>query len=174
MPVYLSDFLVMKTDHQTFTKIVERYSEPLYWHIRRIGASHEDARDILQDSLVKAYRKLWQLRDESLLGAWLYRIATNESLNFLRRGYPAESLSEELCAKLDSSSFVDVSMKAEIGLQKALMRLSPMQRTVFSLRYYNEMSYKDIALVTGSNEDSLKVIYHNAKEKVKSYLTTVI
>lgn len=157
----------MKSDKKTFTAIVEEFSQPLYWHIRRMVTSHDDASDILQDSLVKAYRKLWQLRDPKMLRPWLYRIATNECISFLKNKERFAPMDESL---LDKEIYFDNSNNAEVLLQKAIMTLSPQQRSVFCLRYYNELDYKEIALVTGSSEGSLKVSYHNAKEKITKYL----
>jgi len=142
----------------------------LYWHIRRMVVSHEDAQDVLQETFVKAYRKLWMLRDTAALKTWLYRIATNEANRFLARKKNHLDLTEELENSLESQTYIDVSCEAEIRLQKALLTMSDMQRTVFCLKYYDEMDYAQIASVCKSSESSVKVIYHNAKEKVKQML----
>jgi len=153
-----------------FKDIVREYSPMLYWHIRRMVIIHEDAEDVLQETLAKAYRKLWTLRNQEALKTWLYRIATNEANRHLSRMTRTESLSEILEDTIESQSYVDVSAEAEIRLQKALLSLSAMQRTVFNLKYYDELGYDEIAKICGSNPSSVKVIYHNAKEKVKQYI----
>lgn len=155
---------------QDFKDIVHEYSQMLYWHIRRMVITHEDAEDVLQETLVKAYRKLWTLRKREALKTWLYRIATNEANRHLSRKRDAEELSGILESTLESKSYVDVSSEAEIRLQKALLILSEMQRTVFSLKYYDELGYDEIAAICNSNPASVRVIYHNAKEKVKQIL----
>ena len=146
------------------------YSQPLYWYVRRIVVSHEDAQDILQETFIKAYRHLWQLRSGDRLKAWLYRIATNEAGRFLARNRSTEQLSALLEEKLAAPQHIDNADEAEIKLQKALLKLSPQQKTVFCLRYYNEMDYGQIAKITGSKIETLKVSYHYAKEKIKKYL----
>lgn len=163
----------MKTDAKTFAAILDKYQEPLYWHIRRLVVSHEDAQDILQETLIKIYAKLWQLRDESALKPWLYRIATNEVNRFFKKNrsvLQTEGLSEEVADRLMEGEYVNYDELEGIKLQKAMMTLSPQQRTVFSLRYYDELDYEQISYITGSTVATLKVSYHNAKEKIKDYL----
>jgi len=155
---------------RNFKDIVHEYSEMLYWHIRRIVVSHEDAEDVLQETFIKAYKRLWTLRKQDALKTWLYTIATNESLRLLSRRKQEEGLSEKLMETLETSIYVDLSKEAEIKLQKALIQLSPMQRAVFCLKYYDEMDYAQIARVCKSSEGSVKVSYHNAKEKITKYI----
>ncbi|MBQ9475851.1 MAG: RNA polymerase sigma factor [Bacteroidales bacterium] len=160
----------MNSERNTFETIVHKYSQPLYWYLRRIVVSHEDAQDILQETFIKAYRHLWQLRSGDRLKAWLYRIATNEAGRFLTKNRSTEQITAMLEEKLAAPQHIDNADEAEIKLQKALMNLSPQQKTVFCLRYYDEMDYRQIAKITGSKIETLKVSYHYAKEKIKKYL----
>lgn len=160
----------MKSDKLTYSGIVREYSKPLYNFIRHMVVSHEDASDILQDTLVKAYRKLWQLRDEKALAGWLFRIASNECNTFLRRRSRELPITEDMEALLDGGDFLDTAKKAEIKLEKALLTLSPQQKTVFCLRYFDELEYEEISKITGSRPETLKVSYHNAKERIKQYM----
>lgn len=160
----------MRVDPHSFSTIVQKYSQPLYWHIRRMVVNHDDAEDILQDTFVKAYRHIWTLRNSDSLKPWLYRIATNEANRFLSKKVNSEEMSAMLSEKLLASEYVDYTREAEIKLQKAILRLSPQQRTVFCLKYYDDMDYDEISKVTGSKKETLKVNYHYAKEKVKKFL----
>ena len=158
---------------QRFEKIVQEYSEPLYWHIRRLVVSHEDAQDLLQDTLVTVYRKLWQLRHPSKEKAWLFRCATNVVNHFFRRKKRElgdRTLDEYLEQTLRDSEYVNYTEAAGVKLQKGLLTLTPQQRTVFTLRYYDELDYGEIARITGSKPETLKVSYHNAKEKLKKII----
>lgn len=155
---------------RNFKDIVHEYSEVLYWHIRRIVVSHEDAQDVLQETFIKAYKRLWTLRNPDAMKTWLYRIATNESMRFLGKRRNEEYITEKLLETLESSSYVDFTKEAEIKLQKALLQLTPMQRSVFCLKYYDEMDYGQIAEVCKSSENSVKVLYHNAKTKITQYI----
>lgn len=161
----------MKADANTFSSIVYEYSQALYWHIRRMVVNHEDAQDILQETLIKAYKHLWQLHDKSALRPWLYRIATNQANSFLSRQHQTDSLSEELTSNLMDSEYVDYSNLEGIKLQKAILSLSPQQRVVFCLRYYDGMEYPEIAEITGSSPETLKVSYHYAKDKIKKIIS---
>ena len=161
------------SQNSRYLQIVDQYSEPLYWHIRRLVVSHEDAQDILQDTLVSIYRNLWQLRDESRTKAWVYRIATNKVNRFFareQRRIGTTEIGESLAERLESSEYVNYDEIAGIKLQKAVMTLSRQQQTVFNLRYYDDMDYKEISRITGSSEGTLKVAYHNAREKIQKYL----
>lgn len=154
-----------------YERMVREYSEPLYWHIRRLVVDHEDARDILQDTLVAMYRNLWQLHDQSRARAWAFRIATNKAMRFLRRRAENVGITEQLADTLEASGYVNLDDAAGIRLQKAVMTLPPLQQTVFNLRYHDGMEYDEISRITGSSAGSVKVSYHKAKEKVKEYLT---
>lgn len=158
-----------------FEQIVYTYQEPLYWHLRRLVVRHEDAEDLLQEVFVQAYRSIGQLRDESALRPWLYRIATNAAYRHLRRHretpLSTEEVSKVLLDRLESSSYVDYDGASGVRFQQALLTLSEQQRAVFTMRYYDELSYGEIAEVVGTSEASLRVSYHNACNRIKAYLT---
>ena len=158
----------------TFEQVLDKFQQPLYWHIRRMVVSHEDAQDILQDTFINIYKGLGSLKDEAALKGWVYRIATNECLRHLqRRRETALSTigdTEALTRELMESTHVDYDKEMEVKFQQALLTLSDNQRLVFNLRYYDELPYQEISAITGSTIESLKVTYHNAKEKVTKYM----
>ncbi len=163
-------FLHKRTPAVTFEEVIRDYEQPLYWHIRRMVVSHDDASDVLQETFINIYKGLPSLREKAALRSWVYRIATNECIRFLSRR-KEQALTEEnafLAEQLESSPGVDLSDGAALRFQKALLSLSPQQRTVFTLRYYDDLSYEEIAEVTGSSVATLKVAYHYAKEKIKN------
>ena len=159
-----------------FSALVKTYQEPLYWHIRRLVVSHEDARDVLQETFVQAWRGIGSLREEGALRAWLYKIATHEAYRFLNRQrerpLSTEEVSALLLGRLESSSYVDYEQEAEVKFQQALLTLSEQQRAVFTLRYYDEMPYDEIAEVLDSTPASLRVSYHHAEQRIRDYLKT--
>lgn len=156
-----------------FRVLMQRYGKVIYWHIRRIVVSHEDAEDALQETAVKIFRGIDSYRGEGKLTTWIYRIATNEALNILRKRaglfHSIDSLSPQLLSTLESQASVDAD-KAVTALQKAILSLPTQQRIVFNMRYYDELSYEEIAEATGKNIGALKANYHYAYEKVKKYL----
>jgi len=156
-----------------YESLVRQYSEPLYWHIRRMVVCHEDAQDILQDTLSSVFLHLWQIRDQAKMKAWLYAIATNKANRFLRkkaRELRCEDISDHLCDLIEGSAYVDYEKAAAVDLQKAILRLPKTQQMVFNLKFFDEMEYEEICRITGSSINSLRVNYHIAKKKVIQYL----
>ena len=151
---------------------MKKYSERLYWHVRRFVCSHEDTDDLLQEIFLKIWTALPSFRKDAQLFTWIYRIATNETLNFLRRqkvraALRFQSLDTEMEQRIDDDPYFD-GTEAERLLTKAIARLPEKQRLVFSLRYYDEMKYEDIAEITGTSVGALKASYHIAYEKLKA------
>jgi RNA polymerase sigma-70 factor, ECF subfamily len=156
-----------------FVVLMDLYKEPVYWHIRRLVVSHEDAEDILQETFIKVYRHAGSFRGESRLFTWLYRIATNEcsrhfmrSKNILKR---SSSLNSENAGTLTGTD-MENSNAILIKFQQAIHELPKKQKIVFNLRYYDELSYEDIAGIISSSVNSCKTNYHLASEKIKKYL----
>jgi RNA polymerase sigma-70 factor (ECF subfamily) len=159
---------------QAFTEIVRKHQEKLYWHIRRLVVSHEDANDVLQNTFLKAWNGLDSFREEARLYTWLYRIATNESLGFLeqkkrRSTVPMEEPGPELAEKLTSEDGYDAN-RIEWKLQTAIQRLPEKQRLVFCLRYYDEMPYETMSDILETSVGALKASYHHAVKKVEAWV----
>lgn len=152
-----------------FSKLVSEYSERLYWHIRSIVVNHEDSDDILQEVFIKVWNSLDSFREEASPFTWLWRIATNESLNFLRwkkvrAALQFSSLEAVMGHESDSAFNGD---EVERALSRAIATLPPKQKSVFCMRYYEDLPYEDIAEITGTSIGALKATYHNAREKVE-------
>ncbi len=162
------------TKEQAFTSIIKKYQEKLYWHIRRIVITHDDADDVLQNVFIKVWKGLENFREDSQLYTWLYRIATNESLTFLSKEKKRHSVSisddeNGLSNKLKSDSHFDAN-KLEWKLQLAIQSLPEKQRIVFNLRYYDEMPYEEMSHVLETSEGALKASYHHAAKKVENFI----
>ena len=157
-----------------FRLLMKSYKEPLYWHIRRLVVSHDDAQDAAQEAFIRIFRSFGQYREENSLRAWVFRIATNEALRLLGRQKNATMLSlddvtaDMLSAKADA--YHDSSDAIVARLQKAILHLPAKQQLAFNLRYYDELSYEEIAEVAGSSAASMKMNYHLAKEKIIEYM----
>lgn len=157
-----------------FNHLVEEYSERLYWHLRRFTASHEDADDLLQEVFVKVWQVLPTFRGECAFYTWLYRIATNKAISWLRKkkvraALDFQSLENELGAKIEQDPYFDGDA-LDKALQKAVATLPGKQKQVFLLRYYEDMPYEQIAEIVGSSAGSLKVLYHTAYKRIKEQL----
>ena len=163
---------------EAFNGIVDTYTERLYWHVRRFLCSHEDTNDLLQDIFIKIWTALSTFRGDSRLYTWLYRIATNEVLNHLRKQkikamISLDSAGSILERKVDEDVYFNGD-EMQRELHKAIQRLPEKQRIVFNLRYFDEMKYEDISDITGTSVGALKASYHHAYGKVKGDLEKLI
>ena len=153
--------------------IVDQYSQSLYWKIRSIVLTHEDTDDVLQNTFLKAWKSLPTFQGKAKLSTWLYRIAINESLDFLRHQKTAAPSSADadlsVANRLLADDYFDGD-KSQAVLQEAIATLPDVQRMVFTLRYYDEMKYSDISEILGTSEGSLKASYHIAVQKITDYV----
>ncbi len=160
------------TQKKAFERVVKTYSEPLYWQIRRMVPSHSDADDILQNTFLKAWTHLEQFRAESKISTWLYRIAYNESVTFLKKNKnnmtPSDDI-DRLAGQLEGDAYFDGN-EMQAHLQAAVASLPPKQRMIFNLKYYDEMKYSQISDVLGTTIGTLKASYHQAVKKIKLHL----
>lgn len=158
-----------------FTNIIKKYQEKLYAHIRRMLISHEDTNDVLQNVFIKVWSNLNSFREDSQLYTWLYRIATNESLNFLEkrkknRFFSFNDHGADLINKIKAEESFDGN-KIEWKLQLAIQKLPEKQKLVFNLRYFEEMPYNEMSVVLQTSAGALKASYHHAIKKIETYLT---
>lgn len=165
----------MENPEQVFNAIVKDYSERLYWHVRRMVGTHEDADDLLQDIFLKIWTALPSFRGEAQLYTWVWRIATNETLNWLRRekvraALRFQSMDAEMERRIMADPFFN-GTAAQRELFKALARLPEKQRQVFVMRWWDELSYEEISAITGTSVGALKASYHIAKEKLQLNLS---
>lgn len=168
---------------KAFEWMVGQYSQQLYWKIRRIVLTHDDADDVLQNTFIKAWTHLDDFRQKSKLSTWLYRIAVNEALDFLRRQKTMAGIMTDVQMPVDdggehSPSVFDRLMadeyfdgdRAQALLQESIALLPDVQRTVFTLRYFEEMPYTEMSAILHTSEGALKASYHLAVKKVTEYI----
>lgn len=158
-----------------FAEILKKYSEPLYWQIRRMVNNHEDANDLLQNTFMKAWTNADSFRNDSKISTWLYRIATNETLDFLRkqkRSGDEISMDEvaSIANRLNADKYFDGD-EIQTKLQTAITTLPPTQRTVFNMRYFDDMKYSDMSKILGTSEGALKASYHLAVQKISNFFS---
>ncbi len=167
---------LLKTDPNAgFRIVVEKYSSRLYWHIRRLVIIHEDADDALQNTFINAWRSIGEFRSESSLYTWLYTIATNEALTLINKRKRNAAVSID-----DMGSYFDSSKEgstwfdgdeAMVKLQNAILKLPEKQRIVFNLKYFDDMTYKEMSKVLETSEGALKASYHHAVTKIEKLLS---
>lgn len=167
-------FKSIEKKNYVFNYIINLYQERIYWHIRKILISHEDSNDVTQNTFIKVFENLIKFKGESKIYTWIYKIATNESLSFLKkkRKYFFESIdnvSSSLMTNLTSENYFDGN-EGEKKLQKAILTLPIKQRLTFNMKYFDNMKYKQISQILGTSVGSLKANYHHAKNKIQKYL----
>lgn len=164
------------TREQAFGTLVQKFQEPLYWQIRHMVLDHYDTDDILQNVFIKAWQGLDNFRGDSRLSTWLYRIASNECLNFLQRqkqtrlslSLTDDSTSDGVRLQLESDPYFDGD-ETEIQLQQAIQSLPPKQRQVFNMKYFQELRYEEMSEILGTSVGALKASYHHAVNKITAF-----
>lgn len=159
---------------KAFNVIVSQYSERLYWHVRRFLCCHDDTDDLIQEIFIKVWKALPAFKGESRIYTWLYRIATNEVLNHLKREriisfVTLESPTEKLMKKIDEDPYFNGD-RMQRELHRAIQKLPQKQKLVFNLRYFDEMKYEDISEITDTSVGALKASYHHAYNKIRTEL----
>ena len=157
-----------------FSSVVRLYQERIYWHIRKMVLSHEDANDVMQNTFMKAWNGIENFRGDSLISTWLYRIATNETLTFLasKRMKHIQSMEDEeslMYQHLKADSFFDGN-SAERKLQEAILTLPEKQRLVFNMKYFEDITYEEMENILGTSVGALKASYHHAVKKIERFL----
>ncbi len=162
-----------QSQRKAFERLVREYSEQLYWQVRRMVLSHEDANDVMQNVFLKAWAHLDDFHHDAKISTWLYRIAVNESLDFLRRKKnqlvsSADEAGHGVADTLMADRYFDGD-QTEALLQEAISQLPDVQRTVFNLRYFDDMKYSDISKLLNTSEGALKASYHIAVKKISEF-----
>ena len=171
---FIQELLHPKTQNEAFQKLLLTYQKPLYHHIRNIVLNHDDTDDVLQNTFIKVFQNLKNFKGDSKLFSWMYRIATNESLTFIKQKAQKNKIStEELNARtidnLQSDVFFDGN-EIQIKLQKAILTLPEKQQLVFKMRYFEEIKYEEMSTILGTSVGALKASYHLAVKKIENIM----
>lgn len=181
LPEYNEEIIVAQLQdprrcREAFALVVRHYSQSLYWQIRKMVVSHDDADDLLQNTFLKTWSSISYFRAEARLSTWLYRIAINETLTFLAKqrqqnNIPIDGEDSFLAERLESDEWFDGDEIQRL-LQEAILRLPEKQRLIFNMHYFDEMKYEDISRILGTSVGALKASYHHAVKKIEEYLTS--
>ena len=160
---------------QAFRTLITLYKERLYWHIRNIVKSHDDADDVLQNTFIKVFKNINTFKGDSKLFSWMYRIATYESITFINQNAKRlQTTSEEVQQLALNNLTSDVYFEGndiQIKLQKAIATLPEKQQLVFNMKYFQELKYSELSDILETSEGALKASYHIAVKKIEAYLT---
>ena len=155
-----------------FNLLVRKYQKRVYWLIRKMVIDHDDANDLSQEVFVRIWHHLDEFRGESGLFTWIYRVATNECLAYLKKKrrrffLPIHDLAGELAGKIESGNHF-TGDEIEKKLQLAILKLPEKQRLVFNMKYFEEMKYEEMSEILGTSVGALKASYHHAVQKIKN------
>jgi RNA polymerase sigma factor (sigma-70 family) len=166
----------VQTKEKAFGVLISRYKERLYWHIRKIVISHDDADDVLQNTFIKVFRGIDNFKKESKLYSWMYRIATNESITFINKRAKEKNtdiseIKQELISCLQSDEWF-TGDEIQLILQEAIARLPKKQQLVFNMKYFDNMKYNEISDILKTSVGGLKSSYFHAVKKIEHYIKT--
>ena len=164
----------IQTKEKAFRILIKEYKERLYWHIRRIVISHDDADDVLQNTFIKVFKGIDNFKQDSKLYSWMYRIATNESITFINkrareRNIDITEMKQKLVSNLQSDKWFSGN-DIELILQKAVATLPEKQQLVFNMKYFDHMKYQEISEILGTTVGGLKASYFHAVKKIENYI----
>ena len=173
---FINHLLNPKTQNKAFQRLLQDYQRPLYNHIRNIVLNHDDADDVLQNTFIKIFQNLKNFKGESKIFSWMYRIATNESLTFLKQKSKTSSISSETLQNktidnMEADVFFDGN-EIQIKLQKAIAILPEKQQLIFKMKYFQELKYEEISEILGTTVGGLKASYHLAVKKIEAFVST--
>lgn len=173
---FIERLLNPKTQQEAFRELLQLYQKPLYNHIRNIVLNHDDTDDVLQNTFLKIFQNISKFKGESKLFSWVYRIATNESLNFLQQrarksGITNEEVQQNALNKLESDVYFDGD-EIQLKLQNAIALLPDKQQLVFKMKYFEELKYEEISAIVNTSVGALKASYHLAVKKIEEHLKT--
>ncbi len=170
----IAKFAEESTREEAFRLLLKKYQQKIYWHVRRMVIDHDDADDVVQDIFVKVWKNLGNFREDSQLYTWLYRIATNECINFLNKKKQKQNVSLDddttayLAETLADGNYFNGD-KAQMKLQQALLTLPEKQKLVFNMKYFEDMKYEEISELLGTSVGALKASYHLAVKKIEAF-----
>lgn len=172
---FIQRLIAKETKETAFSELLLLYKERLYWHIRNIVKSHDDADDVLQNTFIKIHRSIHNFKGDSKLYSWMYRIATNESLTHINKNSKRMQLSsEDYQSQAINNLKADIYFESDeikIQLQKAIATLPNKQQLVFNMKYFEDLKYKEMAEILETSEGALKASYHIAVKKIEAFLT---
>jgi RNA polymerase sigma factor (sigma-70 family) len=164
----------VQTKEKAFKELISLYKERLYWHIRKIVITHEDADDVLQNTFIKIFRNIDKFNQESKLFSWMYRIATNESITFInkrvkQRNVDISGYQQQLASTLANDDFF-TGDEIQLILQKAIAALPQKQQLVFNMKYFDKLKYNEISEILETSVGALKASYFHAVKKIEKYI----
>jgi len=174
---FIKNLLNSKRKDAAFKKLVDLYQERLYWHIRKLVVTHENADDVLQNTFLRIYKSLANFKQNSTLHTWMYRIAYNESIRFIEQQKKKHHISLDDVNNTYLDNLIgDVFFEGDeiqLKLQRILSELPEKQRVIFQMKYYDDLKFREIEAVLGIKEGTLKSSYYNTVKHIEKNMLSV-
>ena len=176
-----ADFIKQLTNkkhkEKAFAKLLDMYQERLYWHIRKIVGTHENADDVLQNTFIRIYRSIAKFKQDSSMLTWMYRIAYNESIRFLDKEKKKTfasiyEVNDYFIDSLKGDVFFD-GEQAQLRLQEVLNALPEHQRRIFHMKYYDNLKFREIGELLKISENTIKTHYYAAVRYIERNITAI-
>ncbi len=164
-----------KTREDSFAELIDLYQERLYWHIRKIVITHDNARDVLQNTFIRIYRGVHTFKGNSSLYTWMFRIAYNESIRFIEKNkkemyHSIDDVNTNYLRTLKQDTYFDGN-EVQMRLHRILSGVTEKQRQVFQMKYYDDLSFKQISEITNIAESTLKSSYYTVVKIIEKKIT---
>ena len=174
---FIKNLLNNKEKDKAFKKLLDLYQERLYWHIRKLVITHENADDVLQNTFLRIYKSLPNFQQKSSLHTWMYRIAYNESLRFLeenkKKNYSSlDDVSKKYLNNLVEDAFFEGD-EIQLKLQGILSKLPEKERQIFQMKYYDDLKFREMEEISGIKEGTLKSSYYNTVKHIEKNMLAV-
>lgn len=169
---FIRRLLSEKHKNSAFRELLDLYQERLYWHIRKLVLTHENADDVLQNTFLRIYRNLPNFKQKSSLNTWMYRIAYNESLRFLedqkkKTHYAMDDVSTRYLNNLVADPYFEGD-EIQMKLQSILASLPEKERQIFQMKYYDDLKFREIEAVLDMKESTIKTSYYKTVKHIQN------
>lgn len=164
-----------KKKEKAFSELLDTYHERLYWHIRKLVITHDNANDVLQNTLIRIYKGIQNFNQQSSLHTWMYRIAYNESIRFLNKNKTdftnaLDDINSKYLEDLVQDQYFDGD-HIQLKLHEIINGLTDKQKRVFQMKYFDDLSFKEISEVLEISENTLKSTYYSAVKIIEEKIT---
>jgi RNA polymerase sigma-70 factor (ECF subfamily) len=161
-----------KKKEKAFLELLDKYQERLYWYIRKIVISHENADDASQNTFIRIYRNIESFKGNSSLATWMFRIAHNEALRLLEKQNKThlaslDDVKPSYLEDLTQDPYFDGD-ETKLKLHHVIdSKLTNKQRMVFNMKYFDNLSFREISQILEVNENTLKSAYYSATKIIE-------
>jgi RNA polymerase sigma-70 factor (ECF subfamily) len=160
-----------KLKNEAFKDLLDLYQERLYWHIRKIVITHDNANDVLQETFIRIYKGITNFQEKSSLHTWMYKIAYNESIRFIEKNKKNNSVSLEennntYLNNLREDTYFNGN-ELQLKLHAIISKLTEKQQRVFQMKYFDDLSFREISEILNISENTLKSSYYSVVKTIE-------